>query len=245
MRKTFPGLKPFYFWTVRPWNQWTCTPDQFKYTERIPYYGGNKPYEEVERVFCCTEQWMMWCKAKLMHDGETAMKILGCTDPKEIKALGRKVKNFNQKLWDDNKLNVVYQGNMLKFTQNPVWEDALKQMVLDGFFFVEASPYDKIWGIGINTTDALAGKEWQGENLLGIVLTNVACDLILKDQKKMFQEDVNSSCITVVEALDTYLSDFINTEAHPVKSLIENDFAQLVDNFVEKHFGCGEFRHHH
>lgn len=245
MRKSFPGLKPFYFWTVRPWNQWTCTPNQFKIVQRTPLYGGNKPYEEEELVFCCTEQWMMYCKAKMFHDYESMKAIMASTDPQEIKALGRKVKNFNQKQWDEVKLRIVYEGNKLKFTQNPEWEKGLKQMILDGYFFVEASPYDKVWGIDINTTDANNGREWQGENLLGIALTNVACDLILKDQMIMYQEDVNSSCITVCDELEIYLSKFINTDCFPVKDLIENQFAKLVDNFVEEHFGIGDFRHHH
>jgi predicted NAD-dependent protein-ADP-ribosyltransferase YbiA (DUF1768 family) len=51
------------------------------------------------------------------------------TDPKEHKALGRKVKNFDRKLWDEHKLRIVEEGNYWKFSRS---EDAkrLKSMLL-------------------------------------------------------------------------------------------------------------------
>lgn len=40
---------------------------------------------------------------------------------------------------------------------------------------VESSPYDKIWGIGLDRETALKGtvEQWQGENLLGCALMEV------------------------------------------------------------------------
>lgn len=244
----FPGLEPFYFWQHRPWNQWTVTPSQFKYTEEVNSFAGMGRPGRVTHTyeFCCTEQWMMWKKAKLMGDHEMAAAILDSDSPRDIKAMGRKVANFNQALWDSQKMAVVYEGNMLKFTQNPTWCDDLKAKVLNGFFFVESSPYDKVWGIGINTADAQAGKKWRGENLLGICLTNVAIDLIKKDLQCLYQEDLGGIATAAVEAAQLELkklainaNDFVNVE------IMENEFWTHCLSFFETHYGNGEFRHHH
>ncbi|MFS1019800.1 MULTISPECIES: NADAR family protein [Enterococcus] len=129
------------------------------------------------RIFSTTEQWMMFQKAVLFKDNHTASLILREPDPKKIKALGRKVKNFDEKTWDKYKYAIVLKGNYLKFTQNR----KLLQVLLsyEGKTFVEASPYDKVWGIGLRATDkrALTETTWQGENLLGKALTKIANDL--------------------------------------------------------------------
>ena len=93
--------------------------------------------------------------------------------PKEAKSLGRKVKNFNEILWTENSCRIVYNGCLLKFSQNP----ELGQFLLStgDKLIVEASPYDKIWGIGLSATKAkkIPQNEWPGTNLLGKCLMNV------------------------------------------------------------------------
>ena len=244
MKTVFGHLEPFYFWQERPFTQWTRDEGQFTYEEWLP--ALDPPGETITHTFSSTEQWMMWKKARLFDDIESADLIMTTNDCREVKALGRKVKNFKQEIWDRLKLKIVYDGNMLKFTQNPEWADQLKQKVLDGWYFVEASPYDKVWGIGINPNDARNGKAWNGENLLGIALTNVALDLIKKDQNKLYTEDVNYVSIPVTEKLQEALEEQgINTDLLVNIDTIENEFSELVTAFVEKHFGRGEYRHHH
>lgn len=116
----------------------------------------------------CAEQFMMYQKAILFGDNEVANEILNETDPKNIKALGRKIKNFNQQEWDENKFEIVIAGNFYKFNQN----NELKNILLNtgNEDIAEASPFDKIWGIGIDEKAAESGAEWQGENLLGKAL---------------------------------------------------------------------------
>lgn len=67
----------------------------------------------------------------------------------------------------------VYTGNLLKFSQN----EELKQKLLDteNKILVEASPYDKIWGIGLSVSDKDFYNPilWKGENLLGKILMKV------------------------------------------------------------------------
>ena len=128
---------------------------------------------EDDITYCCCEQYMMAKKASLFNDEETLKEIMNETDPKKIKALGRKVKNFDDKIWKLWCDEIVFTGNYLKFSQN---ED-LKHYLLstNDNILVEASPYDKIWGIGLKKEDKDATNPlvWPGENRLGFILTNV------------------------------------------------------------------------
>ena len=124
-------------------------------------------------VYNCAEQYMMSEKAKLFKDEETYQMILKETSQNIIKSYGRKIKNFNDEVWNKNKVNIVVQGNILKFSQN---ED-LKQFLIGtgDKILVEASPTDKIWGIGLDqkNPDSRNPYKWRGENLLGFSLMKV------------------------------------------------------------------------
>lgn len=122
--------------------------------------------------FSSCEQWMMWSKAMLFMDLELAKQILGTEDPKLQKQLGRKVKGFNQNIWDKNKRQIIVKGNFAKFSQN----EKLKQELLsNNKILVEGSPYDCIYGVGLKWDDSriLDEKNWKGENLLGKALMEV------------------------------------------------------------------------
>ena len=47
-------------------------------------------------TFTTAEQYMMYMKAQIFGDAETAQKIKDSSTPAEAKTLGRQVKNFNQ-----------------------------------------------------------------------------------------------------------------------------------------------------
>lgn len=127
----------------------------------------NDPLFNVK--FTCAEQGMMWHKAMLFDDEETAAKIIKEASPREQQALGRLVKNYDQKTWDDNKFEIVSRMNYFKFSQNP----ELKELLLTtyGYELVEASP-DNIWGCGLTEDDEmiLNKENWTGQNLLGQAL---------------------------------------------------------------------------
>ncbi|MEK1828809.1 NADAR family protein [Priestia megaterium] len=99
-------------------------------------------------------------------------------NPKRYKQLGRQVKPFNKELWDKKCREVVYQGNYLKFTQNPKLGKELT--ATHGTTLVEASPFDAIWGIklGPDNPDRFDRSKWRGKNWLGEVLTKLRIDLI-------------------------------------------------------------------
>lgn len=132
--------------------------------------------DENQLEFFCTEQKFMYDKAILFKDYEIAKKILSSTDPWECKNLGREVRNFDQEVWDSHKYQIMYNANLLKYTQS----DELRSKLLKykGYELVEASPYDRVWRIGFSVEDAPNSdpKDW-GENLLGKILTRLCNQL--------------------------------------------------------------------
>lgn len=134
-------------------------------------------FEEEGIVYKTAEHYMMAGKAKLFNDQEVLEQVLNAETPNEAKSLGRKVKDFDPQLWDEHKYEIVKQGNLLKFSQNV----GLREFLLstEDKILVEASPYDKIWGIGMLETDPKAQdpSQWDGENLLGFALMEVRDEL--------------------------------------------------------------------
>ncbi|MGI9653045.1 NADAR family protein [Chryseobacterium sp. RLHN22] len=134
-------------------------------------------FEENGIVYKTAEHYMMAGKAKLFNDEEILGKILEASSPNQAKSLGRKVKNFDSKIWDEHKYEIVKQGNLLKFSQNEKFKEFL--LSTNDKILVEASPYDKIWGIGMLETDTRAENPllWNGENLLGFALMEARDEL--------------------------------------------------------------------
>lgn len=167
--------------------------DMFSKKEKLKYtmFWGHQPSKDgnitksclsqwwksefwsVTSTYCCMEQFMMAKKAELFGDKEICSQILDCSEPKKIKALGRKVKNFDETIWNEVKYSIVLNGNYFKFTQNP----ELREFLLDtgDSILAEASPYDGIWGIKMRDTDEniFNPLKWKGENLLGFALMEV------------------------------------------------------------------------
>jgi len=121
----------------------------------------------------CTEQYMMAQKAELFGDLASRAKILASKNPREQKALGREVEGFDEEMWTAACREVVFRGNLAKFSQ----DETLKALLLatSGKQIVEASPKDRIWGIGLSADDPRATdpEQWQGTNWLGEALMRV------------------------------------------------------------------------
>lgn len=149
------------------------------------FFGAENPFSNwhpasfvVKGVeFSNTEQFMMYCKAKLFGDELAAMAILNAKTPREQKALGRKVRGFVQAVWDAKCERYVELGCLAKFRQNPAMGEAL--LATGDAELVEASPYDRIWGVGLSANDPkiFDKSQWQGLNLLGNVLMRVRIKL--------------------------------------------------------------------
>jgi ribA/ribD-fused uncharacterized protein len=133
-------------------------------------------------TYNCAEQYMMAKKATLFGDLETLKKIMEAPHPRQQKALGREVTGFNTAIWERVARAIVYQGNFHKFTQNPDLYAIMMETV--GTTIVEASPVDRIWGIGLAEDNPLAydRASWKGRNWLGIALTDLREDLLARDK---------------------------------------------------------------
>lgn len=129
------------------------------------------------RYWTTSEKYFMYTKAITFGDKEVAEKILKTDNPKECKNLGRQVKNFNSEEWDSVKEEIMYKAVKAKFEQDGLCNYCIMKFIHQKF--IEGSPYDKIWGVGIKYNDKriFNEKNWKGENLLGKILTKVRDDI--------------------------------------------------------------------
>ena len=116
---------------------------------------------------------MMAEKARFFDDNVALMKILESTSPAEAKKLGRTVKGYQDDIWKKHRFDFVVRGNQAKFSQ----KQQLKEFLIntDDNILVEASPRERIWGIGMGQSnpDAENPSKWRGLNLLGFALMEV------------------------------------------------------------------------
>jgi len=117
-------------------------------------------------------------KALLFNDTEVAEMIMEQKSPRSQKFLGRQVRGFDQAIWMEKCQDIMVPALVSKFRQDMY---SLNCMVDSGdSIIVEASPFDKVWGIGMTKDDPRATdpSKWEGQNLLGIVLMK-ARDIIV------------------------------------------------------------------
>lgn len=159
-------LKFLFFWGHQPNKDGSIGKGCFSQWWESSFEINNITYKTAEH-------YMMAEKAKLFGDNEIFDEIIKTNDPHAAKKLGRKVKNFIPKIWDEKKYEIVKRGNMAKFSQNNDLKTYLlntKQRII-----VEASPVDRIWGIGMSQDNVRINNpmHWKGDNLLGYALMEV------------------------------------------------------------------------
>jgi ribA/ribD-fused uncharacterized protein len=149
------------------------------------------PFEAGGQKFNCTEQYMMYKKAMLFGDEDIANAIMRTRNPKAQTALGRQVRGFDSTIWNQHAIGIVSDGNYHKFKQNPNLSEVLLGKHLNKEI-VEASPKDKIWGIGLHYSDEACDdkSKWQGTNWLGTSIMNARERLAeeYKEYKKGLQK---------------------------------------------------------
>ena len=152
---------------------WGHTPNPKKMTKACFSQWYDCTFAADGVTYHTTEQYMMAGKALLFGDREVYDEIMVAEGPDKYKKLGRKVRNFDSKVWDEKKYDIVVEGNKAKFSQNPELMEFL--FSTGDAILVEASPYDKIWGIGLYPSQAAKGtvEDWKGQNLLGAALMEV------------------------------------------------------------------------
>lgn len=139
-------------------------------------------------TFSSMEQYMMYEKAILFHDQETAGKILQTDNVAEIKALGRTVQNFDDTVWGQSREEIVYKGVFEKFRQNPELRKRLERTGEE--VIAECAVKDKIWGIGLSMKDEdrFCVERWKGQNLLGKILMDVRKDIKQGNYEKKIRQ---------------------------------------------------------
>ena len=161
------------------WGEWPSNWYRAEFNAEVLIDG-----KKETKHFYNSEQYFMYMKAIIFGDYEIAEKILATKDPKKAKELGRIVRNYDDKVWNDMRYKVMVDANKAKYSQN---EDLKKLITSDEFKgkgYCEASPVDRVWGLGLGENDPLADdeKNWKGQNLLGKALDEVR-DWLLKQNK--------------------------------------------------------------
>ena len=168
------SFKYLFFWGHRPSRDGTISASVFS-----QWWEGH-PFEEDGICYDSAEHYMMAGKARLFKDHEIFEKIIQSQSPAEAKKLGRQVRNFDGEIWDKHSREIVVQGNYLKFSQHP----ELREFLLNtgNRIIVEASPRDRIWGIGLGKDNPAAShpSQWRGKNYLGFCLMEVR-DKLMKE----------------------------------------------------------------
>ncbi|KAG8896170.1 hypothetical protein FRB99_009034 [Tulasnella sp. 403] len=154
-------------------SQWHFEP--FEGPSRV---NGEEPLTEEEPAmvtFHTAENFIMYHKAVLFGDFDMATNILACTDPNEVRSLGREVQNFDDGVWKAKRCAIAVEGNMAKFHSSA--ETRQRLLETGDKIIVEASPRDRIWGVGFGSKRALEMRNKWGTNLLGKALMDVRAAL--------------------------------------------------------------------
>src|SRR5699024_5950803 len=132
--------------------------------------------------FSSMEQYMMHEKALLFQDQDAVENILQTDNVAEIKAIGRAVQHFDDKVWIKVREVIVDRAVREKFRQNSELAEKLKKTGEE--IIAECAVKDRIWGIGLSMKDENRHciDRWRGQNLLGKILMGVREEI--KHQKK-------------------------------------------------------------
>ncbi|ARZ67579.1 hypothetical protein SMD11_1922 [Streptomyces albireticuli] len=152
-----------YFWGHRPRPDGSIGASCFSQWWPSPFTVGGITYATAEH-------WMMAGKARLFGDAEAEARALAAAHPKQAKDAGRTVRGFDEERWRRHRFDLVAEGSVHKFGQDPALRDYL--LGTGERVLVEASPLDRVWGIGLAADDERARdpRRWRGDNLLGFAL---------------------------------------------------------------------------
>ncbi|PZT70439.1 DUF1768 domain-containing protein [Streptomyces sp. SW4] len=156
-------IKYLYFWGHRPRPDGRLGPGCLSQWWPSPFTVDGVEYATAEH-------WMMAAKARLFADADAERRVLAAAHPAEAKKAGRLVRGFDEERWARERFGIVVEGSVHKFASDP----ALRRFLLDtgDRVLVEASPVDRVWGIGLAAGDEAAAdpERWRGPNLLGFAL---------------------------------------------------------------------------
>lgn len=159
------GLRPrfLFFWGHQAYKDGSVGASCFSQWYVAPFDVNGERYRTAEHF-------MMAEKARLFGDDAIRQRVLLARTAAEAKKLGREVARFDEEIWRHERFEVVVQANVEKFRQNAALGEFLART--GGRVLVEASPVDRVWGIGLAARheDAARPALWPGLNLLGFAL---------------------------------------------------------------------------
>lgn len=122
----------------------------------------------------------------------------------EIKALGRAVQHFDDKIWIKVREEIVYRGVCEKFCQNPELAEKLEKT--DEEIIAECAVKDRIWGIGLSMKDEnrFCTDKWRGQNLLGKILMRVREDIRYRNRVTQVFQNVGKAFSGATEVAGFY-----------------------------------------
>ncbi|WP_153813016.1 NADAR family protein [Streptomyces sp. SUK 48] len=163
-------IKYLHFWGHRP------RPDGSIGASCLSQWWPS-PFVVDGRRYATAEHWMMAAKARLFQDAGAERAVLAAEHPAQAKKAGRLVRGFDEETWERERFRIVVEGGVHKFAADPALRAFLRntgERVL-----VEASPVDRVWGIGLTADDEAARdpERWRGLNLLGFALMEARAEL--------------------------------------------------------------------
>ncbi|MBB1509960.1 NADAR family protein [Tessaracoccus sp. MC1756] len=128
------------------------------------------PFESDGELFRTVEHYIAWRKATLFGDKHSAQRVLRAEAPTTARAIGRTVRPFNDEVWKSHRFDVAVAANVAKFAADPQLADHLRSTGRS--VLVNASPIDRVWGIGLSADDPAAQDptRWPGLNIQGFAL---------------------------------------------------------------------------
>ncbi|GAA2418814.1 NADAR family protein [Streptomyces coeruleofuscus] len=161
--RTGARIKYLHFWGHRPRPDGRVGPSCLSQWWPAPFTVDGVEYATAEH-------WMMAGKARLFEDAAAERAVLAAGHPAEAKKAGRLVRGFDEAIWRRERFRIVVEGSVHKFGAHPELRGFL--LGTGGRVLVEASPVDRVWGIGLAADDeaAMDPERWRGPNLLGFAL---------------------------------------------------------------------------
>ncbi|MFI6493595.1 NADAR family protein [Streptomyces sp. NPDC050564] len=170
------SVKYLHFWGHRP------RPDGRVSASCLSQWWPS-PFVVDDVEYATAEHWMMASKARLFGDEKAERQALAASNPALAKKAGRLVRGFDETLWERERFGIVVEGSVHKFAAHADLREFLlgtgerSEMGVPpaegwGRVLVEASPMDRVWGIGLAADDERASdpERWRGPNLLGFAL---------------------------------------------------------------------------
>ena len=135
------------------------------------------PFQVSKETYNCVEQFLMFKKALLFKDNETARKVIDTSSLKDQKHLGYTIKGLYKDLWESKQDAIMKTALKAKFEQCDTCKTFLKNTKPNRL--AEASPSDRYWDIGLGLRDQNVWdtKLWKGQNKLGEMLMEICQSL--------------------------------------------------------------------